>query len=292
MHCGAAPPPRLPCVGCILKHWGLPLAQRRTGGGSRSWTQQWCMPTPRCFIPAPPGWGWGSLDKPGQGWLLRLQERQVVPLSAGSMGRTIRAPSQTPVESPSASLQQAPSPQCPARALATPLRLGVWWVPPCLQPWSRMAGGPKGGAERRVNRVPRSSRFTAYTVFQACRYGHVQHLEHLLFYGADMGAQNASGNTALHICALYNQVSGAPLNTPPHPQPLGQRGAGHGFAGARGPGESWTSLWKVPSAPFLSHSPLISRTLSLDRGRCGRHTGHNGAGALPPGGTGTDRWSG
>lgn len=41
---------------------------------------------------------------------------------------------------------------------------------------------------------------------QACRFGHVQHLEHLLFYGADMRAQNASGNTALHICALYNQV--------------------------------------------------------------------------------------
>ncbi|NXP71857.1 SHAN3 protein, partial [Ramphastos sulfuratus] len=42
-------------------------------------------------------------------------------------------------------------------------------------------------------------------IHQACRYGHVQHLEHLLFYGADMAAQNASGNTALHICALYNQ---------------------------------------------------------------------------------------
>ncbi|RLV84391.1 hypothetical protein DV515_00016275 [Chloebia gouldiae] len=42
-------------------------------------------------------------------------------------------------------------------------------------------------------------------IHQACRYGHVQHLEHLLFYGADMTAQNASGNTALHICALYNQ---------------------------------------------------------------------------------------
>ncbi|KAJ8002694.1 hypothetical protein DPEC_G00161590 [Dallia pectoralis] len=42
-------------------------------------------------------------------------------------------------------------------------------------------------------------------VHQACRYGHVQHVEHLLFYGADISVQNASGNTALHICALYNQ---------------------------------------------------------------------------------------
>ncbi|XP_022539570.2 SH3 and multiple ankyrin repeat domains protein 2b [Astyanax mexicanus] len=44
-----------------------------------------------------------------------------------------------------------------------------------------------------------------HEVHQACRYGHVQHLEHLLFYGADMRVQNASGNTALHICALYKQ---------------------------------------------------------------------------------------
>ncbi|XP_034004288.1 LOW QUALITY PROTEIN: SH3 and multiple ankyrin repeat domains protein 2-like [Trematomus bernacchii] len=44
-----------------------------------------------------------------------------------------------------------------------------------------------------------------HEVHQACRHGHVQHLEHLLFYGADMSAQNASGNSALHICALYNQ---------------------------------------------------------------------------------------
>uniref|UniRef100_A0A8C5D3V5 SH3 and multiple ankyrin repeat domains protein 2-like n=1 Tax=Gouania willdenowi TaxID=441366 RepID=A0A8C5D3V5_GOUWI len=44
-----------------------------------------------------------------------------------------------------------------------------------------------------------------HEVHQACRHGHVQHLEHLLFYGANTSAQNASGNTALHICALYNQ---------------------------------------------------------------------------------------
>ncbi|KAM9823817.1 SH3 and multiple ankyrin repeat domains protein 3 [Neosynchiropus ocellatus] len=46
-----------------------------------------------------------------------------------------------------------------------------------------------------------------HEIHQACRYGNVQHLEHLLFYGADMGALNASGNTALHLCALYNQDS-------------------------------------------------------------------------------------
>ncbi|XP_069461217.1 SH3 and multiple ankyrin repeat domains protein 1 [Ambystoma mexicanum] len=46
-------------------------------------------------------------------------------------------------------------------------------------------------------------------IHQACQHGHTQHLEHLLFYGADPAAQNASGNTALHICALYNKESSA-----------------------------------------------------------------------------------
>ncbi|CAM9461282.1 unnamed protein product [Lampetra fluviatilis] len=46
-----------------------------------------------------------------------------------------------------------------------------------------------------------------HEIHQACRYGNVQHLEHLLFYGADTRVQNASGNTALHVCALYNQES-------------------------------------------------------------------------------------
>ena len=40
--------------------------------------------------------------------------------------------------------------------------------------------------------------------FQACKLGLVQHLEHLMFYGADLDVTNASGNTALHICAVNN----------------------------------------------------------------------------------------
>ncbi|KAK2163028.1 hypothetical protein LSH36_87g05020 [Paralvinella palmiformis] len=40
---------------------------------------------------------------------------------------------------------------------------------------------------------------------QACKHGRVQHLEPLLFYGADMNAQNLGGNTPLHVCAINNQ---------------------------------------------------------------------------------------
>lgn len=43
--------------------------------------------------------------------------------------------------------------------------------------------------------------------FQACRNGLVQHLDHLLFYGADMNGRNASGNTPLHVCAVNAQDS-------------------------------------------------------------------------------------
>ena len=41
---------------------------------------------------------------------------------------------------------------------------------------------------------------------QACRLGLVQHVEHLLFYRADINAMNLAGNTPLHICAATNQV--------------------------------------------------------------------------------------
>ncbi|XP_039305833.1 protein shank isoform X8 [Solenopsis invicta] len=43
-----------------------------------------------------------------------------------------------------------------------------------------------------------------HEVHQACRNNLVQHLDHLLFYGADMNARNASGNTPLHVCAVNN----------------------------------------------------------------------------------------
>ncbi|KAM9837687.1 SH3 and multiple ankyrin repeat domains protein 1-like [Aulostomus maculatus] len=44
-------------------------------------------------------------------------------------------------------------------------------------------------------------------IHKACQNGFAQHLEHLLFYGADVTSQNASGNSALHISALYNKES-------------------------------------------------------------------------------------
>lgn len=43
--------------------------------------------------------------------------------------------------------------------------------------------------------------------YKACQNGFAQHLEHLLFYGADTSSENTSGNTALHISALYNKAS-------------------------------------------------------------------------------------
>ncbi|KAF7280771.1 hypothetical protein GWI33_005499 [Rhynchophorus ferrugineus] len=46
-----------------------------------------------------------------------------------------------------------------------------------------------------------------HEVHQACKNGLLKHLEHLLFYGADMNARNASGNTPLHVCAVNSQES-------------------------------------------------------------------------------------
>ncbi|TKS89971.1 SH3 and multiple ankyrin repeat domains protein 1 [Collichthys lucidus] len=43
-------------------------------------------------------------------------------------------------------------------------------------------------------------------IHKACQNGFAQHLEHLLFYGANTSSQNASGNSALHISALYNKA--------------------------------------------------------------------------------------
>ncbi|CAG5102090.1 Similar to Shank3: SH3 and multiple ankyrin repeat domains protein 3 (Rattus norvegicus) [Cotesia congregata] len=43
-----------------------------------------------------------------------------------------------------------------------------------------------------------------FITYRACRNNLVRHLDHLLYYGADMNARNASGNTPLHVCAVNN----------------------------------------------------------------------------------------
>ena len=55
-----------------------------------------------------------------------------------------------------------------------------------------------------IERFPRLIRAYSVVCLQACRNNLVQHLDHLLFYGADMNARNASGNTPLHVCAVNN----------------------------------------------------------------------------------------
>ncbi len=45
---------------------------------------------------------------------------------------------------------------------------------------------------------------------QACKNGLVQHLEHLLFYGAELDCQNVNGNTPLTVCAV-NDTVGDPI---------------------------------------------------------------------------------
>ena len=41
---------------------------------------------------------------------------------------------------------------------------------------------------------------------QVCKAGKVKLLDMLIYYGADVNAQNHNGNTPLHICAAEDQV--------------------------------------------------------------------------------------
>lgn len=81
-----------------------------------------------------------------------------------------------------------------AHAYLSPL-VPVFYV--CLLPAS--TNSPYG--------VSRHCLYNMMDLFQACKSGRVQHLEHLMFYGADFNQQNSSGNTPLHVCAANNQVS-------------------------------------------------------------------------------------
>ena len=44
-----------------------------------------------------------------------------------------------------------------------------------------------------------------HEIHLACKHGYEPHLEHLIFYGANLNCRTASGNTPLHICAITNQ---------------------------------------------------------------------------------------
>ena len=50
-------------------------------------------------------------------------------------------------------------------------------------------------------------RWVFYAVIQVCKTGKVKLLDMLIYYGADVNAQNQNGNTPLHICAAEDQVS-------------------------------------------------------------------------------------
>ena len=48
---------------------------------------------------------------------------------------------------------------------------------------------------------------------QVAKYGHLDHAELLLKYGADLRAQNNAGNTPLHVAASHGQVRGREIST-------------------------------------------------------------------------------
>ena len=48
---------------------------------------------------------------------------------------------------------------------------------------------------------------------QVAKYGHLDHAELLMKYGADLHAQNNAGNTPLHVAASHGQVRERELQT-------------------------------------------------------------------------------
>ena len=52
-----------------------------------------------------------------------------------------------------------------------------------------------------------------YMYVQVAKYGHLEHAELLMKYGADLHAQNNAGNTPLHVAASHGQVRGREICT-------------------------------------------------------------------------------
>ena len=55
--------------------------------------------------------------------------------------------------------------------------------------------------------------YTLHVYVQVAKYGHLDHAELLLKYGADLHAQNNAGNTPLHVAASHGQVRGREIST-------------------------------------------------------------------------------
>uniref|UniRef100_A0A182EHY3 PDZ domain-containing protein n=2 Tax=Onchocerca ochengi TaxID=42157 RepID=A0A182EHY3_ONCOC len=49
------------------------------------------------------------------------------------------------------------------------------------------------------------------SLIEACKNGLVQHVDYLIYYGAEINVQNINGNTPLHVCAIHNKPNCARL---------------------------------------------------------------------------------
>ena len=45
-----------------------------------------------------------------------------------------------------------------------------------------------------------------FSSLQTAKYGHAEHADYLIRFGADINAQNLVGNTPLHVAASHGQV--------------------------------------------------------------------------------------
>ncbi|KAK6010907.1 ankyrin repeat protein, partial [Ostertagia ostertagi] len=88
----------------------------------------------------------------------------------------------------------------------------------------------------------------------ACKNGLAKHVEHLLFYGAVVDAENVNGNTPLHVCSVNNRPDCARV--------LLFRGANHLAVNKQGQ-TALAALANYRRAPLLSPTSSLHTTRLL-----------------------------